>query len=80
MPSKSRIEEDDIHAEDVERRSFLRIGLFAAVATGLTGFTMGCESERESESDSADTDSGDPFDFDLTDSADSDTGDTADSD
>ena len=75
-PRTSRIEEDDIHAEDVKRRSFFRIGLFAAA--GLAGLTMGCGS------DSADQDTGDQigFDLDSTDSVqlDRDTGDTADTD
>ena len=68
------ITEDDVQAEDVERRDFLRIGVFAA--TGLVGLTLvGCDS-----SDSADTDSGDPADADPDDPADADRGDPADSD
>jgi hypothetical protein len=70
------IREDDIEVRSIERRSFL--GRFA-VATGLAslvGFTAACGSE----SDSADSDRGDPVDQDPTDSVDADQGDPADSD
>lgn len=70
------IREEDIESTSIERRTFL--GRFA-VATGLAGvigFTAACGSE----SDSADTDSGDPVDQDPTDSFDTDRGDPADSD
>ena len=74
-PRTSKIEEGDIHAEDIERRDFLRVGVFAA--TGLVGLTMACGGDT---SDVADQDTGDPSDADPTDPADADTGDPSDSD
>lgn len=73
---QSIIREDDVEARSIQRRTFL--GRFGAAAglVGLAGFTAACGSE----SDSADSDFGDPADFDPTDAVDSDTGDPADSD
>ena len=68
-----KITEDDIHAEDIQRRTFLRMGVFTA--TGLAAFTAGCASAT---SDPGDMD-GDPGDSDPSDPADMD-GDPADAD
>lgn len=68
-----KITENDIHAEDIQRRTFLSIGVFTA--TGLAALTAGC---GLSTSDPADND-GDPGDSDPTDPADTD-GDPADTD
>jgi hypothetical protein len=74
--NRPSIREDDIETRSIERRTFL--GRFA-VATGLAGL-VGWTAACGSESDSADTDSGDPVDQDPTDAVDSDFGDPADSD
>jgi hypothetical protein len=78
MPKQDRpsIREDDIESRTIERRTFL--GRFA-VATGLAGL-VGWTAACGSESDPADTDSGDPVDNDPTDTADFDSGDPSDSD
>jgi hypothetical protein len=75
-PQERTVREEDVHASDIERRAFLRFGVFAA--TGLAGLMVGCGGDNGS--DSADSDSGDPADADPTDPADADTGDPADSD
>ncbi len=72
-PESDKIEEGDIHAEDIERRAFLRIGVFAA--TGLAGLTMGCGGDDNNQDT---TDSGDPVDNDPTDGVDTDVGDSSD--
>ena len=70
------IREEDVETRSIERRTFLgRFGV-AAGLVGIVGWTAGCGSE----SDSVDSDSGDPADSDPTDSVDSDFGDPADSD
>ena len=73
---KPAILEEDVEARSIQRRTFL--GRFGAVAglVGLVGWTTGCGSE----SDSFDTDAGDPADADPTDPVDADSGDPADSD
>ena len=72
-----KITEDDIHAEDIQRRTFLRFGVFTA--TGLAALTAGCGGL--STSDPGDRD-GDPGDADTGDTGttDSDAGDPADMD
>lgn len=72
-PVSKKITEGDIHAEDIERRAFLRIGVFAA--TGLAGLTMGCGGDDNNQDT---TDSGDPIDNDPTDGIDTDVGDSSD--
>ena len=68
-----KIEEDEIHAEDIDRRAFAKIGMFAA--TGLAGLAMGCGSDANAVDSS---DSGDPVDADPTDPADTNVGDSSD--
>ena len=74
-PQLGKIEEGDILAKDVERRGFLRMGMFAA--TGLTGLTAGC---GFGDVEKADQDFGDSVDADSTDPVDEDTGDPSDTD
>ncbi len=77
-----KITENDIHAEDIQRRTFLRMGVFTA--TGLAALTAGCGSltsdPGDFDGDPGDQDTGDPGDADSTDAADSDAGDPADMD
>ena len=78
-----KITEDDIHAEDIQRRTFLTMGVFTA--TGLAALTAGCGGLSTSDpgdfdGDPGDADTGDPADTDATDPADEDAGDPADMD